>query len=123
MKQSFCWFRTGEEISPREKPAPPLRKRVQNLVRLLVTSRKVTDVTTDLLVGEWPVRAIPTPSRVAFRSPARCNTFPVEQFWGGLFGRPVILWIRGASYLWRSLWQSFVGRWSLVVRGLRVESI
>jgi len=23
-----------------------------------------------------------------------------EQFWGGLFGRPVILWIRGASYLW-----------------------
>ena len=30
----------------------------------------------------------------------RCPIFKGEQFWGGLFRRPVVLWIRDASYLW-----------------------
>ena len=97
---SNVWFRIGRGKSRDEKANTTLRSRFQNQARPLVTSRKVTNGTTDLGFGKWPVCAIPTPSRVAFRSQSGCNTFPIEQFWGGLFGRPVILWIRGASYFW-----------------------
>jgi len=67
-------------------------------VRPRVTNRKVTYVTADPASSNSslvPARR----SGVGFRSRNRCLILRVSSSGGGLFGRPVILWIRGASYL------------------------
>src|SRR4029077_1214519 len=68
----------------------------------LVTSRKVTHATTAPGFGKWLIRAIQSLKRGISHSGRVAISLWVSSSGGGLFKRPVILWIRGAFYLRRS---------------------
>src|SRR5208337_3833694 len=76
---------------------PTLRETASRApARLMVTGREGSRVTTALAFCKWPVRAIPSPTKVGFRSQTSCHIFGPSSSWGGLLGRPVVLRVRGA---------------------------
>jgi hypothetical protein len=75
------WVRSRGGISPRGKNLNLGRPLPEPYYDRVVTSRKVTDVSTDPAFGKWPVRAIQS-LRSGIPLPGQAPYLRGEQFWG-----------------------------------------
>src|ERR1700727_1358689 len=96
-------YNQGREEQPLFCPQTSFGTTVsRSQMRLKIRSLKVTMLLVHYSHGKWLIVAIR--SLLSGILPLGELHYPRnEQFWGGLFGRPVILWIRDASYCQSSL--------------------